>query len=114
MRLSRSRIRLYTSIYCSMIVFELSQFLYSARLLGHTVFLWWSLPEGHDAQPRGSTRSTPPGQGTLDALPQDALQDRKGSRGIQAYELLRLESSKERNETRLPERDETLRGPRSA
>jgi DNA-binding GntR family transcriptional regulator len=38
---------------------------------------------------RGSTRSTPPGQRTLDALPQDVLQDRKGSRGVQAYELLR-------------------------
>ena len=40
-------------------------------------------------KPRGSARSTAPGQRTLDALPQDALQDRKGSRGVQAYELLR-------------------------
>jgi len=38
---------------------------------------------------RGSAHSTPPGQRTLDALPADALQDRKGSRGVQAYELLR-------------------------
>src|SRR5262245_3270296 len=40
-------------------------------------------------KPRGSARSTLPGQRALDALPQDALHDRKGSRGVQAYELLR-------------------------
>jgi DNA-binding GntR family transcriptional regulator len=40
-------------------------------------------------KPRGSAHSTLPGQRTLDALPQGALQDRKGSRGVQAYELLR-------------------------
>jgi DNA-binding GntR family transcriptional regulator len=39
--------------------------------------------------PRGPVRSTPSGQRTLDALPQEALHDRKGSRGVQAYELLR-------------------------
>lgn len=40
-------------------------------------------------KPRGSTRSTPPGQRSLDAFPQGALQDRKGSRGVKAYDLLR-------------------------
>ena len=40
-------------------------------------------------KPRGSARPTPPGQRTLDGLPRNALQDRKGSRGVQAYELLR-------------------------
>jgi DNA-binding GntR family transcriptional regulator len=38
---------------------------------------------------RKSAHSTAPGQRSLDALPPDALQDRKGSRGVQAYELLR-------------------------
>jgi len=48
-----------------------------------------SLKKRSTAKSRGSARPTPPSQRTLDALPQDALQDRKGSRGVQAYELLR-------------------------
>jgi len=38
---------------------------------------------------RKSAHSTPPGQRSLDGLPLEALQDRKGSRGVQAYDLLR-------------------------
>ena len=38
---------------------------------------------------RKSAHSTPPGQRSLDGLPQEALQGRKGSRGVQAYVLLR-------------------------
>ena len=94
--------RMYTSIYGSMFVSQLSQFLYSARCLAilfpavgliyrakHTFMTKPLRKKSLTKKRRGSTRSTPPGQRTLDALPQDALQDRKGSRGVQAYELLR-------------------------
>jgi len=42
-----------------------------------------------NAKSRTSARPAPASQRTLDALPQGALQERKGSRGVQAYELLR-------------------------
>jgi len=72
-------------------------------LLGHTFFLrlvftcrakhtFMTTPfrkKSMTKKPRGFARSTPPGRRTLDALPQDELPDRKGSRGVQAYELLR-------------------------
>jgi DNA-binding GntR family transcriptional regulator len=40
-------------------------------------------------KPPRSPRPNSPAQRSIDAFPQDAAQDRKGSRGVQAYELLR-------------------------
>jgi len=44
MRFSRFRMRMYTSIYGSMFVLELSQFLYSAGCLAILFSCGWSLP----------------------------------------------------------------------
>src|SRR5262249_15545568 len=102
-KFSHESMRMYTSIYCRMFVSRLlgpcirggawPYFFPAARRLlaaQKTSFMTASLRKKHTTKkPHGSARSSTAGQRTLDDLPQDALQDRKGSRGVQAYELLR-------------------------